>query len=247
MGGASMKSYFVENQGVQIHVLENGDPSPETPSLLVIGGLWEPAERAIPVLSGLGSHAVAISLRGRGLSSTPEDGYGLDDHLSDVAAVLKHCQLSDYCVLGFSRGAAYALGWTLRHQEHMRGLILVDQPPVHVGADAAYVEYWSNLVYLWVPILNFMRREALEGLARDAKTVDFTTALGRLTLPVALFAGRDAEARIPSSLSDEDIRCYQLSIPDCEVIEFSKSGHMIPDEEQEKYIEEIRRFLSKVG
>lgn len=241
-----MKSYFVQNRSVQIHVLENGEPSPDTPSLLVIGGLWEPAERAIPILSGIGSHVVAFSFRGRGLSSTPVGGYGLEDHLSDVAVVVKHCRLADYCVLGFSRGASYALGWSLRHPEELSGLVLVDQPPVHVGADAAYVEFWSSLVYLGVPILNFMRRCALEGLARDAKPVDFSADLCRLRLPVALFVGRNRDAHIPSNLSDEDVRCYQQAMPQCEVVEFLKSGHMIPDEEQEKYIGEIGRFLSKL-
>ena len=55
-----MKSFFVHNGSAALHVLENGFSSPETPSLLVIGGLWEPAERAIPILSGLGSHTVAL-------------------------------------------------------------------------------------------------------------------------------------------------------------------------------------------
>jgi len=48
-----MKSYFVKNESVLLHVLENGTASPDIPSLLVIGGLWEPAEQAIPLLSGL--------------------------------------------------------------------------------------------------------------------------------------------------------------------------------------------------
>jgi pimeloyl-ACP methyl ester carboxylesterase len=92
---------------------------------------WEPAERTIPILSGLSSHVVALSLRGRGLSSTPEVGYDLSDHLSDIETVVKHCQLKNYCVLGFSRGASYALGWSLKNQQNMSGMILVDQPPIH--------------------------------------------------------------------------------------------------------------------
>lgn len=40
-----MKSYSVNNGKVKIHVLENGAASSKTPSLLVITGIWEPAER----------------------------------------------------------------------------------------------------------------------------------------------------------------------------------------------------------
>ena len=83
-----MKSFFVKNGSVDLHVLENGARSRQPPSLLVVGGLWEPAERAIPLLSGVPGHVVALSLRGRGLSSTPASGYGLGDHLSDIAAIV---------------------------------------------------------------------------------------------------------------------------------------------------------------
>ncbi|MDQ7094026.1 alpha/beta hydrolase [Desulfosporosinus sp. PR] len=241
-----MKSFFVDNKTVKIHVLENGTQSSKTPSLLVIGGLWEPAERAIPVLSGLGSHVVALSLRGRGLSSTPAAGYDLDDHLSDIDTVVKHCQLQNYCVLGFSRGGAYALGWSLKNQQKMRGLIIVDQPAVHVKYNLDYVEYWSNLVYLDVPILNFMRRQALEGLASDAHDIDFSPELSKLQIPVTLFVGRNNEAKIASNISDEILKLYTKAIPSCEVVEFFQSGHMIPDEEQQKYITEIASFIRKL-
>ena len=104
-----MRSFFVANGPVHLHVLENGIPSPNIPSLLVIGGLWEPAERAIPLLSRLTGHVVALSFRGRGLSSTPSSGYGLDEHLSDIRAVVEHCRLEHYCALGFR--AAPPMRW----------------------------------------------------------------------------------------------------------------------------------------
>jgi pimeloyl-ACP methyl ester carboxylesterase len=242
-----MKSFFVQNGTVHLHVLESGSPSREMPSLLVIGGLWEPAERVIPLLSGLPGHVVAFSFRGRGLSSTPPSGYDLADHLSDIAAVVEHCQLQDYCVLGFSRGASYALGWGLQRQCNMRGLILVDQPPVHQKPGPGYVEFWSNLIYLGVPVLNFMRRQALEGLERDAMEVDFSSQLSKLQIPVGVFVGRNQEARIPSDLPDASLRCYTQAIPGCKVVEFRESGHMIPDEEQQKYIAEVAAFIRSLS
>lgn len=241
-----MQSYFIHNGSVNIHVLENGIPSSRTPSLIVIGGIWEPAERAIPILSGLSSHVVALSLRGRGLSSTPEVGYDLSDHLSDIEAVVKHCQLKNYCVLGFSRGASYALGWSLKNQQNMSGMILVDQPPIHSKQSQESVEYWSNLVYQEIPLLNYMRREAIEGLARDAIMVDFSSELTQLNIPVAFFVGRNKKASIPSNISDEILELYKRTISSCEIIEFLESGHMIPDEEHQKYIAEIASFITKM-
>lgn len=241
-----MKSFVVHNGSVKIHVLENGVSSSKTPSLLVIGGLWEPAERAIPILSEISSHVVALSLRGRGLSSTPETGYNLAEHLSDIDTVVKHCQLENYCVLGFSRGAAYALGWSLENQQDMSGLILVDQPPIHSKLGPEHVKFWSSLEYLGVPILNFMRRTAIEALEKEAIEVDFSSRISQLQIPVTFFVGRNKEAIIPSDISDEILQLYKQAIPSCEIIMFEKSGHMIPDEEQQKYISEIASVIKKV-
>jgi pimeloyl-ACP methyl ester carboxylesterase len=241
-----MKSFFVHNGPVKIHVLDNELPSGSVPTLLVIGGLWEPAERAMPILSGISTHVIALSLRGRGLSSTPDAGYDLADHLSDIEAVVKHCELSNYCVLGFSRGASYALGWSLEDQQHMCGLILVDQPPVHIKPGSGYVEFWSNLVYQGIPIINFMRTEALEGLRRDATEIDFSSELSKLNIPVAFFAGRNANSEIPSDITEEIIRFYKDEIPSCEIVEFLESGHMIPDDEPKKYISEITSFIERI-
>ncbi|WP_310832526.1 alpha/beta fold hydrolase [Paenibacillus pedocola] len=238
-----VKSYFVHNTEVALHVLEKGEASVFAPSLLVINGLWEPAERAIPLLSNLPGHVVTFSFRGRGLSSTPEQGYDLAGHLGDIEAVVKHCGLDNYCVLGFSRGAAYALGWSLRNQQHMQGLLLVDQPPVHSSHSEKTVKFWSELNYSGVPILNFMRRTALEGLADEAQEIDFAPQLSQLQIPVTLFVGRNREAVIPSDISEDDLEKYKRSICSLRIIEFLESGHMIPDEEQGKYIREVRKWM----
>ncbi|MCO7124426.1 alpha/beta hydrolase [Sporolactobacillus shoreicorticis] len=240
-----MKSFFVSNGSVKIHVLENGVPSHDTPSLLVIGGIWEPAERAIPILSQVGSHTVALSFRGRGLSSTPAKGYDLDDHLSDVQAVVKHLQLDHYCVLGFSRGVSYALGWSLKNQQSMSGLILVDQPPLHSKPDSESVAFWANLEYLGVPILNFMRKTALEGLEREATQIDFSSQLSQLRIPVTFFVGKNKNSKIRSDISEEILQLYRQKISCFNLVTFQKSGHMIPDEEQQKYIAEIASFIKK--
>ncbi|AHV96726.1 alpha/beta fold hydrolase [Paenibacillus sabinae] len=242
-----MRSYFVNNGSVALHVLENGVASPDVPSLLIIGGLWEPSERAIPLLSGISSHVVAFSFRGRGLSSTPQSGYDLTDHLTDIEAIVKHCELQKYCILGFSRGASYALGWSIQNQHNMQGLILVDQPPIHRSLTAETVQMWRELVYLQVPILNFMRSKALEGLGNDAKEVDFSPQLSQIQLPVSLFVGKNKESVIPSNIFDETLHLYTQSFPSCQVVDFLQSGHMIPDEEEDKYIAEVNLFIKKIS
>lgn len=128
----------------------------------------------------------------------------------------------------------------------MCGLIIGDQPPIHNKLSAEQVQFWSGLEYLGVPILNFMSHTAIEGLWKEAKEVDFSSEISQLKIPVTLFVGRNKSAEIPSDISDETLRLYKKEIPSFEVIEFSNSGHMIPDEEPEKYIEEIAAFINKI-
>lgn len=107
------------------------------------------------------------------------------------------------------------------------------------------LEFWSSLVYQQVPLLNYIRREALQGMGREAREVDFSAQLPQLAIPVTLFAGRNPESMIPSDISDEVMEKYRTLVPCCTVVEFTQSGHMIPDEEQAKYIAEVERCMSE--
>lgn len=239
-----MKSFYVHNGSVRLHVLEKGKASKGGTSLLIVGGIWESAERAIPLLNGLSGHVVAFSFRGRGLSSTPETGYTLADHLSDINTVVKHCGLHEYWMLGFSRGGGYALAWSLENQRQMKGLIVVDQPPIHGSLSASKVAFWSNLVYQGVPITDFMRIRAIEGLGEEAEEVSFLSRLPELDIPVTIFVGRSKDSEIGSDVTDIMLDEYIRSISSCKIVIFHHSGHMIPDEEREKYIEELQLVLN---
>lgn len=237
-----MKSFFVDNDGVAIHVLESGTPKVGVPSLLVIGGIWEPAERAIPI-HNLELHVVSFSFRGRGLSSTPEHGYDLVDHLSDIRRVVKACKLDDYCVLGFSRGAAYTLGWYFAKESQISGLILVDQAPIHRKIPHESLDFWCNMVYQGIPVANYMRTAAFKGLSNDANEHDFTPELALIECPVRLFVATSTQSKMPSGLNADTRALYSENVKNISFVEFANSGHMIPDEETDKYLEEIERFI----
>lgn len=240
-----LKSHFVKNGENYIHILESGEYKEGSPSLLVVCGIWESAERAIPI-HNLDRHVVSFSFRGRGLSSTPKYGYDLDDHLSDIEKVVETCELSEYCLLGFSRGAAYSLGWYLRKETSASGLILVDQAPIHRSIPKESLEFWVNMIYQNVPIINHMRVSAFEGLCREAKEYNFSEDLERIKIPVSVFYGTSKNAEIPSNLSKEVREMYASRIKHVSFIEFEKSGHMIPDDESEKYLQEIERFIDSL-
>lgn len=240
-----MKNFFVKNGENYIHVIESGEFKKETPSILVVVGIWESAERAMPI-HNLDRHVISFSFRGRGLSSTPSSGYTLEDHLSDIEKVVHVCGLTNYIVVGFSRGAAYTLGWYLSNKENIAGVVLVDQAPIHRQVPKESLEFWCNMVYQNVPTKNHMRNSAFEGLSREAMEYDFTEKLNTIEVPVRIFYGTSEISEIPSNLSAETREIYAQRIKDVSFVEFEKSGHMIPDEETEKYLSEIETFVGSL-
>lgn len=237
-----MKNFFVKNGENYIHIIESGEAKKDIPSILVIVGIWESAERAIPV-HNLDRHVISFSFRGRGLSSTPYSGYTLEDHLLDIEKVVQVCGLTNYCILGFSRGAAYTLGWYLKNKVNITGLILVDQAPIHRQIPEESLEFWCNMVYQNVPTKNYMRNSAFEGLSREATEHDFTEELNTIDVPVRIFYGTAIQSEIPSNLPKEIREIYAQRINNVSFVEFEKSGHMIPDDETEKYLNEIESFI----
>jgi lipase len=69
---------------------------------------------------------VAPDLRGRGGSAALPPPYGLEAHVEDLAAVLKHLDCAPVIVLGHSWGAVVALSLAHRHPALVRRLLLVD-------------------------------------------------------------------------------------------------------------------------
>lgn len=106
-------------------------------------GIWEPAERAVPLFERLAwHHCVSFSYRGRGKSDTPATGYDLEDHLGDLEAVVRQIGIEKIVILAFSRGIACALRFALDHPDQMAGLIVVDIPPMQYKWHAGTAEFW---------------------------------------------------------------------------------------------------------
>ncbi|MBI4404643.1 MAG: alpha/beta hydrolase [Deltaproteobacteria bacterium] len=242
-----MKNRFIGNGDVVIHAIEKGSPQQGRPTLVCCMGLWESAERALELLSVCKGHAVAFSFRGRGLSSTPAKGYDLESHVSDLEAVISSLDLKSICLLGFSRGGAYALGYAIKRPGVLQALILVDQPPRHTQFGKGSVEFWANLIYQGVPVINHIRLTAINGLGKEARQIDFANELSQLTVPVALFVGRSSDSSIPSDLSEQDLECYEQQVSGIRLLGFPKAGHMIPDEDPVGYVSAVNAFLDFLG
>lgn len=236
---------WTRNGAVRIHYIDQPAASAaKTVPLVVSPGVWEPAERALPLCRGMSRRAVAVSYRGRGRSDTPAAGYDLEDHVGDLAAVVDAAGLDRFALLAFSRGVGPALAYALGRARQVVGLVIVDQPPIHFAWAPGTAAVWKSRVYLGRPFTDFMRPAAFEGIEREARQVEFWDDLPRLACPVLLLRGFAAPNPIPSEVSEADAARYRALVPHLRVADFPNSGHMIPDEEPDAYRVVVEGFLA---
>lgn len=101
----------------------------EVPKFLLVHGLasncrtWDGVARR---LAAAGHLAVAVDLRGHGLSDKPDEGYDFATISEDLAGLIALRGLSRPIVAGQSWGASVVLDLAVRHPELVRGIVTVD-------------------------------------------------------------------------------------------------------------------------
>jgi pimeloyl-ACP methyl ester carboxylesterase len=106
---------------------------------------------------------VLYDLRGHGKSERPARGYGLDEHVADLLALLDGEQIDRAILVGNSFGGLLALAFARTHAERVAAVCLVD---AHLGDSAFGAQMAETL--------------SLEGEARDRRIGElFASWLGR--------------------------------------------------------------------
>ncbi|MFZ0613984.1 MAG: alpha/beta hydrolase [Desulfobacterales bacterium] len=83
---------------------------------------------------------VAPDLRGRGLSEKPAQGYDVEQHGRDLAAMIENMGIRRPVLMGHSLGALIALAFAARRPAQTAGLVLID------GAGSLTGEQWQNVL-----------------------------------------------------------------------------------------------------
>ncbi|CAM4480479.1 alpha/beta hydrolase [Paenibacillus tarimensis] len=98
-------SKIIDNSGTKIHYLDSTHASdPALTPLVISPGLSETAEEYMDLLEFmLPRRSVVLSYRGRGKSDTPDTGYNLSEHITDLAAVIRDTGLTKHHIMGYSR------------------------------------------------------------------------------------------------------------------------------------------------
>jgi pimeloyl-ACP methyl ester carboxylesterase len=129
-GNPDIPARFVElSTGVRVRVAESG-PRDGTPLVMLHGwgGSLYMFRHGLTLLPPLGIRAIAVDLRGYGLSDKPHarGAYTLDAYLADLDALLGALELPRTALMGQSMGGAVALHYALRHPARVTRLVLVN-------------------------------------------------------------------------------------------------------------------------
>jgi pimeloyl-ACP methyl ester carboxylesterase len=234
---------IVNNNGTDIEYYVSNEVN-QKPTLIISMGIWESADRALPLITRLtGRHCIVLSYRGRGGSSTPKSGFDWNDHISDLDCVIRNEQINKPVFLGFSKGVSYMLGYLSVNLEIAQGIIIIDYPAIHSKLEKGAAKFWANMIYNGFKLDNYVTLSTLEGIEKESTYKEFYNDLNKMKCPVWVFRGTNQEADISSNLISEDILKYKQSVSELEVVDFNYSGHMILDEELGKATQCIKHIL----
>ena len=137
--GVKFMDKFAENNGTKINYRIWDNQNSSNKSVLLIHGAlssskyWEENTSLISVFKQLGFEKICIiNLRGHNKSDFPDNGFTVNDHLTDIESVVKNEKLDNFTMIGHSLGAAYTLGFALQSKKkfNISSFILGDYPPL---------------------------------------------------------------------------------------------------------------------
>jgi pimeloyl-ACP methyl ester carboxylesterase len=225
------------NGGVRLHYLDNGSRAEEGLPIVFVPGLRGSAEDFQQTLEALAPRrALAISLRGRGLSDIPEAGYTFQDHVDDITAVVEQAGITRFTLFGHSIGVTYALGYTLQNPEQVERLILAGYPAQHPAISADWV-------------MRVMMRQAHEmpiyaalGVQHDSATISFWERLVEITCPILVMRGGKETSKLKADAAQK----YLEYAPQAELVTFEESGHRLWVPNFDRFIVTLTGFMNRV-
>jgi len=260
---------FARVNGVVLHYAERGNI--DAPALVFSNSLGTDFRIWEKVADGLADdyRLIFYDKRGHGLSDAPPQPYRLDDHIDDLAALLRHLDVSNAVVIGLSVGGMIAQGLATNHPHLVRALILCDTAH-KIGTDAmwndridavnadgiaslaeAIMLRWFTPAYRspenpdYAGYVNMLTRTPADGYAgtcaalRDA---DLTASTRALDLPTLCIVG-DQDGSTPPDL----VRELASLIKGARFEIIADAGHIPCVEQPEATISLIRSFLDQAS
>jgi 3-oxoadipate enol-lactonase len=142
--------------------------------------VWEPVAESL----GHRHRLLLYDKRGHGLSDSSPLPSSLDDHVADLAALLRELEISGALVCGISVGGMIALGLAAGHPSLVSGLVLAD-----TGHRIGSAERWNDRI-------GRIRGDGMEAVADGVLEVWFTAPF-RSRRPAETALWRNMLTRMP--------------------------------------------------
>jgi len=231
---------WVKNGDIRIHYLDNTGPSKEVTPLVIIPGIAETGEEYEDLIQALlPRRALVVTMRGRGQSDTPESGFTLDHHVSDIEVVVNRITIDKFAIFGYGRGVAYALGYAISHLDRISGLIIGDYPAMQKDLPEGWSDFFLKSTNRRV--LESMSLETLKGLEKDSTDVNFLKHLKGIDCPVLILQGSEENV----GLTEEGAKDYLRAMPDARVriINSEKPGSTNP--KSAEFADTLKKFFQE--
>jgi pimeloyl-ACP methyl ester carboxylesterase len=236
-------SVFVDNAGVQLHVLDNRRTDASLPTVLAVPGMGEYADEYVWLLDALGDRrVVVVDVRGRGRSDVPESGYTWEHHIGDLRAVVEALAIDRPIVVAFSRGSSYGLGYALTYPSEVRGLVVGDYFARHVGLPPAIADQQLQSKIRGTTIANRMSEHAVRQVVAESREVPLWDRLVELQCPVLVIRG----GRRSALLGDELAAQWRQSLPSVQMEIIADAGHDLWSRDVDAYLAVLMPFLDRI-
>lgn len=226
---------FTNNNGVRIHSIQSGFVRNNLTPLVYLPGALGTAEQFTAEIDALSPRlCLSLSLRGRGKSETPLSGYSIDDHVSDIASVIRNQDLSSFCLMAYSMSVPYAIQYAFENQNQVKALILCDYPARYPAIPFAWAERILEN--------NDLSERAVQGIQQESREIVFWDVLAQLDLPVFVLHG-GTEAAL---LKPDSIQLYKEKVKDVTIIPFPFSGHELWEPDYDTFLQSIESILKQL-
>ena len=202
--------------------------------------------------------AVALDLRGHGLSQPPADGdYRMESMAGDIDVVVNKIGLSKFILAGHSMGGSVAIAYTGLHPERVVGLLLVDtgdarQIPedqkqqyikaLESDAYASVMEnYFDQMLAGSVPGVRAKVMQEIRNMPKEM-ALSFIKEQFRYDPLPALTRYKDPKLAVVTPANDMPYSLHNL-VPDLPHVVVTGTGHWIQLDRPEEFNRIMDEFL----
>lgn len=270
-------SFVPLRSGIRVRAIERGDPY--APPVLMLPGwgstvyIWR---RNLPAIANAGFRAIAVDLKGSGLSDKPvgESEYTSDAMVTHLGDILDALGLEKPVAVGHSQSASILYRFANKYPERLSGIALLS-PVGHNGVKLLWLYKLLTPGFIRGLLPSLCTRMAIRltlrrvyGKLRDFSERDvdeFHAPCQFAEFPIAQrdslhafdwrqpVAGTlDVPALVMHGTDDHLVKGHSMTdferaMPGLEAVQISGAGHIIPEEADEEVNEALLRFLGRIG